>query len=72
MDNEKNISDLLKFSYEQKPVEFEQTFNSLIADKMFDAINNKKLEVAQRIYGTSEDQEETETNYETDYEPEVE
>ncbi len=68
MDNDKNftITDLLRYSYEEKPVDFAHAFNELIGDKLIDAIHNKKIEVAQRIYSGSPE------NYETDYETEVE
>ena len=82
MDNETdyNLTDLLKYSYAEKPVDFTQAFNSLIGDKLEAAINNKKLEIAQGIFSAPEEQEyayeedsdyEIETDYETEA-PEVE
>ncbi len=57
MDNEMaySIQDLVKFSYEQKPVDFEQAFNSLLSNKIADAVDVKKLEVAQNMFNTEKD-----------------
>lgn len=77
MDNETEhtLTDLLRYSYAEKPVDFAQTFNSLIGDKLEAAINNKKLEIAQGIFAAPEYEYEEDSDYETDYEteaPEVE
>jgi len=57
MDNEMaySIQDLVKYSYEQKPVDFEQAFNSLLSNKIADAVDVKKLEVAQNMFNTEEE-----------------
>jgi len=55
---EYNITDLIAFSSQQKPAEFEAAFNSVIASKLEDAVNNRKIEVAQRMFNRI-DQEET-------------
>mgnify|MGYP003348241836 CR=1 FL=1 len=55
---EYRISDLINFSSNQKPVEFQNAFNSLIGDKVADAIALKKIEVAQSMLNGSEDTEE--------------
>ncbi len=57
MDNETTfyVQDLVKFSYEQKPVDFEQAFNSLLSNKIADAVDVKKLEVAQNMFNTEKD-----------------
>jgi len=57
MDNETTFSvqDLVKFSYEQKPVDFEQAFNSLLGDKIALAVNDRKLDVAQNMFNKEED-----------------
>lgn len=53
-------TDLIDYALTQKPVEFEQAFHSLIADKLTAAVDMKKIEVAQSIYsgGESEDNNE--------------
>lgn len=62
------LADLVRFSSEQKPIEFGSAFNSLIASKIETAIDSKKIEVAQRMFNPTldvdEDQEETDTGEE--------
>lgn len=53
------ITDLLSFSSQQRPAEFEAAFNSVIASKLENAVNDRKIEVAQRMFNRI-DQEETE------------
>ena len=50
MDNEYTVSDLVSLSYEQKPIEFQNSFDSLIKDRIADAIDDKKLEIAQTVF----------------------
>jgi hypothetical protein len=45
------IGDLISTAIDQKPLEFEQAFNDLIVSKLQSAINDKKIEVAQQMYG---------------------
>jgi len=57
MDNETthSIQDLVKFSYEQKPIDFEAAFNSILTDRIAVAVDNKKIEVAQSMFNPAED-----------------
>lgn len=63
MDNETEINptltvnDLLKYSFEQKPVDFEHTFNSIMVDKLAAAIDDKKLSIAQRMFGGEQEED---------------
>jgi hypothetical protein len=52
MDNEQEVSvqDLISLSYDQKPVEFQDAFNSLIGDKIAQAVQDKKMELAQSVF----------------------
>jgi len=63
MDNEPayTVTDLLNFAHEQKPLDFETAFKSVMADKMVAAIDAKKLEVASSLYSSAEESEEEET-----------
>ena len=63
MDNENTytVTDLLNFAHEQKPIDFENAFKSVMADKMVAAIDAKKLEVASSLYSSAEETEEDET-----------
>lgn len=45
------IEDLLVHTIEQKPSEFEAAFNNIIMDRLSSAIQDKKMEIASRIYG---------------------
>lgn len=75
--NKYDISDLVVSAIEQKPLDFETAFNDLIVDRLHTAIENKKIEVAQQMYGyqpeeetgeyeDSETEEELESEEETD------
>ena len=45
-----DINDLLNFAVLQKPNEFNNNFNDIILNKISDAIQNKKIEVAQSMF----------------------
>lgn len=69
------IADLIHFSSGQKPIEFEATFKDLLQDKVAAAIENRKLEIANRMFNApevesnKEEQElETTDSYESDTE----
>lgn len=62
------IADLIHFSSGQKPLEFETTFKDLLQDKVAAAIENKKLEIASKMFNAPEvenDEEEQELELET-------
>jgi len=46
-------SDLVDFALTQKPIEFEDAFSALIANKLTAAVDMKKIEVAQSIFPSS-------------------
>lgn len=50
-DNKYDIQDLVIAAAEQKPSNFEAAFNDIIIDRIRDAVENKKVEVAQQLYG---------------------
>lgn len=68
MENEVTVQDLISLSYEQKPIDFEQAFQSLITDRVASAVENRKTEIAQTMFG-GPDPEEYEDDQETE-EPE--
>lgn len=49
------LSDLINFTSTQKPIEFEQAFQSLITDKLSDAIGFRKMDIAQSMFAESEE-----------------
>lgn len=50
---ENTLADLIRFSSEQKPIEFGAAFNSLIASRVETAIDTKKIEVAKGMFNPS-------------------
>lgn len=61
------LDDLVSAAVEQKPLDFEAAFNDLVVDRIRTAIENKKVEVAQQMYGY--EPEEYDAAEEQDYEP---
>lgn len=64
------IVDLINFSSNQKPLEFESSFKEILQNKVADAIENKKLEIASRMFNAPEENNDEEL--ETDSEEETE
>ena len=60
--NEYDLTDLIVSAIEQKPNDFESAFNGLIVDRIRSAVEDKKIEIAQQMYGY--EPEETEDNSE--------
>lgn len=58
---EYDIQDLVINAIEQKPLDFETAFNDLILNKIQTAVQNKKIEIAQQMYGYEADNQEVET-----------
>jgi len=52
------MGDLVIAAAQQKPLDFEIAFNDLIVDRISNAINDKKIAVAQQMYGYTPDNEE--------------
>ena len=48
------LADLVRFSSDQKPLEFGNAFSSLIAPKIDAAINARKIEVAQSMFNSDD------------------
>jgi hypothetical protein len=52
MENDKyELTDLISAAVEQKATDFDTAFNSLVLDRIHDAVENKKIEIAQQMYG---------------------
>ena len=56
-DNKYGLHDLIVATAEQKPVEFEAAFNDIIVDRIRDAVEHKKVEIAQQLYNYENDDE---------------
>ena len=54
MDN-LNIADIIKGAFEGKPSDVATAFNAAIQSKMANAIELKRQEIAQSVYGSTED-----------------
>ena len=50
-----DTTDLLGLAIDKNPVDFADAFNAILRDKAMEALENKKIELAQSIYGDGED-----------------
>jgi hypothetical protein len=49
-----DIQAMINAALEQKPMEFEEIFGNALRDKLHDAIEARKEEIAQRLFATEE------------------
>jgi hypothetical protein len=56
--NKYEMGDLVIAAAQQKPLDFEAAFNDLVVDRIANAINDKKIAVAQQMYGYNSNNEE--------------
>jgi hypothetical protein len=63
---EYSLSDLIRFSSEQKPIEFGTAFNSLLTSKIESEIDARKIEVAQAMFNNHDDSETVDFEQEED------
>jgi hypothetical protein len=54
MTDKYTLNDLVKFSIDQKPVEFDRAFQDVLQDKLVKAVETRKLELAQGIVSDQE------------------
>jgi hypothetical protein len=59
-DNKYGLEDLVSSAVLQKPLEFETAFNDIVLDRIRDAVENKKIEVAQQLYNYNPDENDDE------------
>ena len=59
-----NVADIIKSSFEQKPTGVEDAFNSVIAQKMADAIAARQEEIASQFSESDEMDSEEDSNEE--------
>lgn len=61
IENDKyDVTDLIINAVEQKPTDFEDTFNSLMVDRLSAAVANRKQEIASVMFNSPEVVEEPE------------
>ena len=59
--------DLINSAINKNPIQFEEDFKNIVQERCVERINEKRIEVAQAIYGgTAEVNEETETDEDFD------
>lgn len=68
METQVSVQDLISYSYEQKPLEFQQAFDSLVAGKIAAAVDNRKMEIAQSLFNDQPASEDYESEQELDQE----
>ena len=44
------VNDLVRYAYEGQPAKMQDVFNELMAGRLYDSIQQKKVEVAQRFF----------------------
>lgn len=71
MDQESPVQNLLFHSYEQKPIEFQHTFNDIVTQRISNAINDRKIELAQSLFNNYADADEPEQDNEQELETET-
>lgn len=62
------VSDLVRYAYEGQPAKMQDVFNELMAGRIYDSIQQKKVEVAQSFF--NRDREEAELDIDTEEEDE--
>ena len=67
-DDKYSIRDLIGFGIEQKPIEFASAFDSLIADRISAAVDDRKQQLAQTVFsaGPEDPDEEDDTDWDDD------
>lgn len=62
--NKYDLSDLVVSAIEQKPLDFETAFDSLVVDRIRDAVEEKKIAIAKQMYGYEAPVEDEDQEYE--------
>ena len=52
-----SIRDLIDFSISNEPTKAKEAFNTIMLDKLRDAVEDKKIDVASKFFNSDEDQE---------------
>ena len=67
MDNA-TVQDLISLSYDQKPIEFQDAFNKLVMDRVAQAVDQRKIQVAQAMFSDQPPSEDYASESELDQE----
>jgi len=57
-----NVTDIIQNAFDKKPQDVEHAFNDVIQQKMADAIDARREEIAQSMYGSEGDEADVEPN----------
>ena len=58
------VSDLVRYAYEGQPAKMQDVFNELMASRVYDSIQQKKIEVANHFLSPKEQEIELDTEEE--------
>ena len=50
IENDETLKNMINHSVMEKPLDFQNTFNVAITDRINNSINNKKIEIAQSLF----------------------
>jgi hypothetical protein len=56
------LSDLVRYSYEGQPAKVQDAFNELMMGRLYDSIQQKKVEVAQNFFGQQDAEDNSDDN----------
>jgi hypothetical protein len=57
IENDETLKNMINHSVMEKPLDFQNTFNAAITDRINSSINNKKIEIAQSLFRPEEPEE---------------
>jgi hypothetical protein len=59
IENDETLKNMINYSVMEKPLDFQNTFNVAITDRINNSINNKKIEIAQSLFRSPVEDEDT-------------
>ena len=59
-----DMSDLVRYAYEGQPAKMQDVFNELMVGRVYDSIQQKKIEVANRFFSPDEQKVDSDTEKE--------
>lgn len=59
-----DMSDLVRYAYEGQPAKMQDVFNELMVGRVYDSIQQKKIEVANRFFSPNEQNVDSDTEKE--------
>lgn len=72
MEDELSVSSLIGAAVEERPLDFKNAFNELMASRAQQAVSQYKLDLAASTFGPPEDEEEVEDDDDSDWEDDEE